>query len=199
MRKLLITLMLLTGILLFSFAIDLEEEFGYNIYIESHQIEYRESSGVRTEEEYYLYIGNETTRIVDDYLSGSGFKYSVTLFHPLPEVAEFMFSFPAHLRWYVVPENSFEPPSPQGLMAYEVFTDQSWSNIAQGIKHTMFAFGVNNDNLMVIYFSFFTGSIKIYFHNQFASNLEYYERQERTLRAYFEQLDNFNAPLNFSR
>lgn len=199
MKKLLIILMLFFGIISYSFSIDLYEEFGFTAYIESYDVSISINGEIDTHEEYYIYIGNETTQTVDSFLAKGDLMSKVTYYHPTAEVAATIFNFEAHLNWYVSHENTFVDPARRNVRVNEVFNDTFWAVTPQPVKHIIFAFGANNDNLSIIYFSDLTGGVRIYFHNRFADNLEYYESQLRTLNTYFNQLDDFFAPLNFSR
>lgn len=199
MKKLLIILILLIVIISYSFSIDLYEEFGFTAFIKSYDVSNNINGEVVTHEEYYLYIGNETTLTVDNFLAKSDLMSRLTYYHPTTEESVNMFSFEAHLNWYVTNENTFVDPTRKNVRVNEVFNDTFWTVTPQPVKHIIFAFGANNDNLTVIYFSDLTGGIRIHFRKRFADNLEYYESQLRTLNTYFNQLDDFSALLTFTR
>jgi hypothetical protein len=133
--------------------------------------------------EYYIRISNEGATEQDRYMFFSGMVNEVVLLHPVRKVEEGLFE-RAYKRWhyfYLKAIRSFLIARDSGA----VLEYSRWKKIPQILKHILFLFGFDNDDLIYIGYRVETGSVNIIFHPKYSQNREYYLEKLVLLQEYF--------------
>ena len=190
MKKLitLFSIIVMFALILIPASAQEQGELEYSWYIKSYpvtRISYYQ--GEKTEEtwdEYFIYYGNERTEEYDKFFANMRVQVSVTLLHPVPEVAE-GFKFQAPKRWYALFVDtqrfisSMEP----------LYEQKTWDMLPLVLKHTLKALDRDNKNLLVVIYRATTGSMSVMYHMKYNQDAAYQERKMKRLIYYFRSRD----------
>jgi hypothetical protein len=128
-------------------------------------------------EEYYLYFGNQQSLDTEKALNAEHVFSSIYLIHPGPEVS---MPFDAPHRWYLGTRLSrrLSPP------VVPLFDEEIWRQVPVEIKSLLGAFGVDDPELLSIWYDRHTGSIQVFFHPRHNQDHEYYRKKLEVLKEY---------------
>ena len=140
-----------------------------------HHEDGRLVEGIR--DEYYLYFGNQQSLDTEKALGAEHVFSSIYLIHPGPEVS---MPFDAPHRWYLGTRRSRR----LSLPVQPLFDEQVWNRVPAEVKSVLGAFGVDDPELLSIWYDRHTGSVQVFFHPRHNQDLEFYRKKLGVLKAY---------------
>ena len=149
--------------------------------VQSTTIKTRSSQNGRLVEilrdEYYLYYGNQETLDTEKTLNSQHVFSCLYLIHPGPEVK---MPFEAPHRWYVGIRVSrrLSPPT------VPLFDQAIWNGVPGEVKSVLGAFGVDDPELLLIWYDRHTGSVQVFFHPRYDEDQDYYRNKLEIISDY---------------
>jgi hypothetical protein len=128
--------------------------------------------------EYYLYYGNRETLEEERTRNAEHVFSCLYLLHPDPQVSV---PFPAPHRWYAGTRRArYLSPETRAL-----FDEDVWQAIPEEIKAVLEAFGIDDPDLLLIWYDTHTRSVQVFFHPRYNEDRGFYLRQLDIVRQYF--------------
>jgi hypothetical protein len=121
-------------------------------------------------EEYYLYYGSQETLDTEKKLNAEHVFSCFYLLHPGPEVT---MPFAAPHRWYIGTRLSRRLSPPNRAL----FDEEIWQQIPGEVKSVLNAFGIDNPDLLLVWYDRHTGSIQVFFHPRYDEDQDFYRRK----------------------
>jgi hypothetical protein len=132
----------------------------------------------RFRSEYYLYYGNQETLEAERARNAEHVFSCLYLLHPDGQAAV---PFEAPHRWYVGTRRArFLSPETRAL-----FDEDVWRAIPAEVKEVLDAFGLDDPELLMVWYDTHTRSVQVFFHPRYNENQDYYLKKLGIVTEYF--------------
>jgi hypothetical protein len=187
MKKVLTVLFILTALLscaqdnfLYKSKVKLPE--GFSVSVKQYKVTIIDTDrNQKIHYEYFVYVGNDQTRQVDnESVLVIDNICKIILVHPVADVAKDL-KYPAKDRWYL--EIMFLGQ----YFSAPLLDDPATIGILPPILAEVFySLNYKDDDLLVIAYNIYSGSISIFYHPRFSKDKSYYDTKADMLKRAFE-------------